>query len=406
MKQMQFRKVAAVALVGTMALSCASCMLFGPNKKEIVEAADEFAGVLLKQDAGKIAKLTTEKKNSKTVEEFEYLFDDTWFNDDQKKFIDAVSDTITYEIDEDSVEADKEEASVDVTFTMVDYEKALDGEDFSDIDEVLDALEDCDDTEEVKVTFEFEKDDDEWLISNLKDKDYKKVFGFYSYELNIKPNLASIYDSTECYGGSYYIDAYVYFTEDISEYDGEITFDVYYEGQQIASDQAAYVYYYYAWCEYYDPDYNYLSSGEYTVVVKYGDMEITSATTDVDNSYYETTAATFSGNTADLVDEIDYTEWYYDSYTDGVYDSGSYSIEFDVYFNVDISGVDFTFDVTNEDGEILDSYKTPSQGSYYIWCYYSNSDYSELAPGEYTIWVYDGAGSDANLIAKDTCVVE
>ena len=406
MKQMHLRKVAAAALVGTMALSCASCMLFGPNKKEIVEAADEFAGVLLKQDAGKIAKLTNEKKNSKTVEEFEYLFDDTWFNDDQKKFIDAVSDTITYEIDEDSVEADKEEASVDVTFTMVDYEKALKGEDFSDIDEVLDALEDCDETNEVKVTFEFEKDDDEWLISNLKDKDYKKVFDFYSYELNLKPNLVSVLDYSECYGGSYYIDTYVYFTEDVSEYDGEITFDVYYEGQQIAADEEAYVYYYYAWCEYYDPDYDYLASGEYTVVVKYGDMEITSATTDVDNSYYETTAATFSGNTADLINEIDYTEWYYDSDTDGVYNAGTYSIEFDVYFNVDISGVDFTFDVTNEDGDIIDSYKTPTSGSYYVWCYYTNSDYSELEPGEYTIWLYDGSGSDANLIAKDTCEVK
>ena len=75
MKGTGLRKVAAAALAGTMALSLASCMLFGPNKKEIVEAADNFASTLLKQDAGKIVKLTTEKKDSDAAEALEMLFD-------------------------------------------------------------------------------------------------------------------------------------------------------------------------------------------------------------------------------------------------------------------------------------------------------------------------------------------
>ena len=162
MKGLTLRKAGAVALAGAMTLSCASCMLFGPNKKEIVEAADTFASTLLKQDAGKIVKLTNEKKNSDAAAALELLFDESWYTEEQNKFIDAVADTITYEVDEESVEVDKEEASVDVTFTMVDYEKAL-KDDYSDIDEVLDLLEDCEDTKEVEVTFEFEKDDDEWL---------------------------------------------------------------------------------------------------------------------------------------------------------------------------------------------------------------------------------------------------
>ncbi len=59
MKVTTIKKAGAAALAGAMTLSCASCALFGPNKKEIVEAADTFAGTLLKQDAGKIIKLTT-----------------------------------------------------------------------------------------------------------------------------------------------------------------------------------------------------------------------------------------------------------------------------------------------------------------------------------------------------------
>jgi len=204
MKLMQFKKVASATIASAMLLSCASCGLLGANKKEIIEAADTFADALVKQDAGKIVKLTNEKKDSDTAAELELLFDKSMYSDDQADFIDAVSDTITYEVDEGSVEADKEEASVDVVFTMVDYEKALD-DDFEDIDGVLDALKDCDDTKEVTVTFEFEKDGDDWLISNLKDKAYGKLFDFYTYELDITPALAEMVEETSCWSGSYAI---------------------------------------------------------------------------------------------------------------------------------------------------------------------------------------------------------
>lgn len=55
MKVTTIRKAGAAALAGAMTLSCASCALFGPNKKEIVEAGDTFASTLLKRDAGKIS---------------------------------------------------------------------------------------------------------------------------------------------------------------------------------------------------------------------------------------------------------------------------------------------------------------------------------------------------------------
>ena len=77
MKGLTLRKAGAVALAGAMTLSCASCMLFGPNKKEIVEAADNFAGTLLKCDAGKVVKLTNEKKNSDAAAALELLFDES-----------------------------------------------------------------------------------------------------------------------------------------------------------------------------------------------------------------------------------------------------------------------------------------------------------------------------------------
>ena len=404
MKVTGLRKVAAATLAGTMALSFASCMLFGANKQEIIDAADEFAGTLVKQDAGKIVKLTNEKKDSDTAEELEMLFDSSFYSDDQNEFIKAVSDTIAYEVDEESVEVDKEEASIDVTFTMVDYEKALKDGDFSDIDDVKDALKDCDDTKDVKVTFEFEKDDDEWLISNLKDKAYGKLFDFYTYELDLKPDLTEIIDYTDSYAGSYYLDFYVYFTDDISEYDGLITFDVYYEGSLFQSGLSAYVYSYYLCCDYYDSNWDYLDDGNYTIVVYYGDVEIASGDLYVDNSAYETTASAAS-YTGDFSEIIDYTEWYYDTTTDGVYDLGTYSIEFDVYFDEYVGDyADFSFDVTYEDGTVLDAVVTPTINSYSVWCYYYASE--ELPAGEYTITVYDGPYQESNIIAEGTCEIK
>ena len=399
MKGTTLRKAGAVALAGAMTLSCASCALFGANKKEIVEAADTFADTLLKQDAGKIVKLTNEKKDSDAAEALELLFDDSWYTDEQKKFIDAVSDTITYEVDEESVEVDKEEASVDVTFTMVDYEKAL-KDDYSDIDEVLDLLKDCDDTKDVTVTFEFEKDDDEWLLSNLKDKGFGKLFGFYTYELSLKPDLASCISDTYIYGGSYYVDFDVYFNEDISEYDGDLTFDVYLDGSLISSGNEATVYTYDVYCEYYDVNYDYLDSGSYTVTLMYGDTEIASETTDVDNDWVTETAAPFTG---DYASEVSSTDWWLDN-GDDTYDVGVDQIELDFYFNVDVYGEDFTFDVFDENGNTIDSYIEPQINSYSVYCIWEPGE--EIPAGGYYIQLYDGDTSDANLIGSDYCEVK
>jgi len=423
MKHMQLKKVAAAALAGSMILSCASCALFGANKKEIIEAADTFAGALVKQDAGKIVKLTNEKKNSETAESLEILFNKDMYSADQYEFIKAVGDTLAYEIDESSVEADKEEASVDVVFTMVDYEKAL-KDDYSDIDEVKDLLDDCEDTKEVTVTVEFEKDDDEWLVSNLKSKDYGKLFDFYSYELDLVPDLASLIDYTDCWGGAYYIYSDVYFTEDISDYAGMIFFDVYCDGALISSGNEASVYGTYMYCDYYDPDYNDLPSGEYSIVVTVDGAEIVTMTTELEA--YETTPTTTGydnslnynvyaeGELADLVVATDW--WNDDDYAE--YDSSNGFFEFDIYFTdeltyEDVQGMTFAFYDSDmnplvEDQTIADDKTntdqgyTDSNGYYFIYCGYAWPN-GEIDSGFYYVEVFNPDGS---TLYFDTCYVD
>ena len=398
MKVTTIRKAGAAALAGAMAFSCASCALFGPNKKEIVEAADTFAGTLLKQDAGKIIKLTTEDEDSDVAEALEMIFDEDTLSDDQKKFVDAVSDTITYEVDEESVEINKDEASADVTFTMVDYEKALDG-DFEDIDAVLDALEDCDDTKEVEVTLEFEKDDDEWLVSNIDDDSFGDIFDFYIYELNLTPAVEVI--SAECWPSISGLISEVDFTDDITAYESNFTFDVYYNGSLLASDQPAVV----AdtteiWCDYdmwsgFDP-------GEYEIVVYLDGVEITSMSTTVEEAV--TTESTASGAVGgDYASELSSTDWWFDN-GDDTYDVGVTEIELDFYFNVDVSNESFTFDVFDADGNTIDSYIVPTINSYSVYCIWDPG--YEIPEGGYYIQLFDSDASDANFIGSGYCEVK
>ena len=397
MKVTTIRKAGAAALAGAMAFSCASCALFGPNKKEIVEAADTFAGTLLKQDAGKIIKLTTEDEDSDAAEALEMIFDDSLYSDDQKKFIDAVSDTITYEVDEESVEVDKEEASADVTFTMVDYEKALDG-DFEDIDAVLDALEDCEDTKDVEVTIEFEKDDDEWLVSNIDDDKFGDIFEFYIYELNIMPAVEVT--DTDCWTGTSGLISEVYFSDDITAYESALTFDVYFNGSLLASDQPAVVYdTTVIWCDYATE----LEVGEYEIVVYLNGAEITSMSTTVEETVTtEATAAPVVGG-GDYASEVSSTDWWLDN-GDDTYDVGVTEIELDFYFNVDVSNESFTFDVFDADGNTIESYIVPQINSYSVYCIWDPG--YEIPEGGYYIQLFDGDTSDAAFIGSGYCEVK
>ncbi len=411
MKSNGLRKAAAAALAGTMALSLASCMLFGPNKQEIIDAADEFAGALLKQDAGKIIKLTNEKKDSDAAEALDIMFDSSMYTDEQNKFIDAVSDTISYEIDEKSVQVSKEEASVDVVFTMVDYEKALD-DDLSDIDAVLDAIDDCDDTQDIEITFEFEKDDDAWLLTNINDKGFGKLFDYYLYELNLTPALASLIDEYDCYGGSSYVYFDVFFTDDISDYDGLFTFDVYYEGQLIDPDEEAYVYDTYIWCEYYGDDSGEVPAGEYTLVLKYDDVEIVSGSTEIEENAATPTETYSGGVHDDLTSLVQYVDWWADDGY-GVY-TDTAIIEYDIFFSDELTYddvVSITFNIYDESGatigENLSVYGsnisgvTDDDGNYYTYLAYDNG--STLEPGTYYIEVFNPDGS---TLLTDYCVVE
>ena len=320
-------KIFSLTVAAAITTSCASCSMIpgmGSSAKteDIVDAADAFASALVKCDAGKIIKLTNEEKDSDAAEDLEVLFGNEDYTDEQIAIADAVADTIEYEIDEESVKIDKDEASVDVTFTMADYEAVLEGE-FSDADEAVAAISDCDDTAEVEVTFEFALEDDEWLISNLGDKAYGKLYGFYGLDVSFMPDLAALVDYTDIYADYNYVYLSVVFTENVSDYIDGMTFDVFLDGELLYGDQTPYGDGDYIWCDItVDGP---LESGTYTVTCYYGDTVIASDYIDVDNSG----STVISGDPTDAEGDVYLCEMEFGEYLEEFLVDSGYDIDFE-----------------------------------------------------------------------------
>lgn len=159
-----FKKGLSVFVATSMVLSFASCGKKEVSTDDVVSAADSFSKSLIDLNAKKLLKVCDEDTNEDDIEEA--LDFDSRFDDDVCDIYSSIADTLEYEIDEDSVKVKKDTATVDVVFTVADYD-SLEGT-YDSFDEFLDELDDAD-TIEIEVTIELVSDDDAWLVSNASD---------------------------------------------------------------------------------------------------------------------------------------------------------------------------------------------------------------------------------------------
>lgn len=171
----EFRKVLALLVISSIALSATACN--SVKDEEIIDAADGFASAIASCKYKKISKLTSDIN-----EDYDAIMalsaDD--YSDNQIAIISAIIDTIAYEVDEDSVEISKNSYSCDITFTMADYESIFADDDLmTDLDTCLDAIADAE-SNEITVTAEFEKDEDNFIVTNFDD--FEVVYEFYNID--------------------------------------------------------------------------------------------------------------------------------------------------------------------------------------------------------------------------------
>lgn len=201
----EYRKALSVLLVAAMTLSTCGCS--AKFEDGVIDQADKLGKLIQDRDYKKIEKMAEE--GDKDLESVLALSTDTSELDNDAR--EVIASTLTYEVDEESFEGDffGKEGSIDVTFTYVDYEKAI--EDitiFEDLDAFEAAIEDCDDTVETTITFEFVNDGGTPVCSNIGD--IADLFPYAKDEFNFalsRENYAGdiVFDNLN--NGNGYIDA-------------------------------------------------------------------------------------------------------------------------------------------------------------------------------------------------------
>ena len=179
--KISLKKILSVAVTGTMLLGSAGCLKTTDNKKDVIKAAEALASEMASANADGIIKNSTlNTKSDEATDIYEILDGD--YSDDQLAFFKAVEETITYEIDEDSCDVEKDEATVDIIFTIADYDTVLEAE-YTDIDELIAAVEKAD-TKEITFIADFVKEDKEWIANNVGSKKFMELYDYRNAEFS------------------------------------------------------------------------------------------------------------------------------------------------------------------------------------------------------------------------------
>lgn len=168
---MNNKKIVATFLIASMLMSMTGC---SNKKKAVIETATDFADAVISGDIDDIADFM---EDGDDLEEFMEAYE---VNSNRQDIVDAIYDSMSFEIDEKSVKIKDGKATIDVTYTLVDYMCVYEDLDDEDgLEEYLDALEDEEDeTTTIDQTIELEQDGDEWIVI---DDDFENMEDFLSF---------------------------------------------------------------------------------------------------------------------------------------------------------------------------------------------------------------------------------
>jgi hypothetical protein len=178
-----YKKALSAVLTCAVLLSLTGCIEFDGGKKAVIEAAGVLAENMASADAATLIKNSSLDKKSKDAAALTDILNLDGKSDEEKAFYEAVEKTIEYEVDEESFSSKKGQATIDIIFTMADYEEVL-KEKFTKIDDLKDAVKKAD-TKEIKFTAEFIKEDKEWVADNVGSKKFLKIYDYRTAKVDL-----------------------------------------------------------------------------------------------------------------------------------------------------------------------------------------------------------------------------
>lgn len=247
------------SLITSVVLGSTGCSFMDKSPEQILDISTSFCDALCDGDSKAASKLVNEKD---TKDYFEDIFD--FDAGDNNPLMDAIKESISYELDEDSVEGSKKdgEGSADVVFTVVDYEKVASEGEYYNASELASAISDSKDTKEIELTLELEYTDDKdnpWLIENYEDI-MDEVYAHIDFEPDYKVDIASLVNYTDVivtpYTGTNVmsLDFEIGFSEDVEDcYDSGYV-NLIFNGNVIAS-RPIMIYTDWTYCDFYSFDY-------------------------------------------------------------------------------------------------------------------------------------------------------
>ena len=242
------KKLISSVLAASVLLSMSGCSLFDSDNKAVLAVVDEYCQAILKADADDIVDVMVDG------DDYEYLmnsfFDNFTRNKQMEDAYEAIKDSMSYKINKASAHSSKKDkkASVDVVYTMVDYEEIYDivSDDDGDLDDFIDALEDDKGahTIEIKQTVELKMKRDKWLVDDDDLDNFYEVYEFFQdvshlswcgfeeisikqmenalqqaigsdYQYNYYSDSASYYDYASYWGDE--VSIYMYIYDDASD---------------------------------------------------------------------------------------------------------------------------------------------------------------------------------------------
>ena len=264
--KVDFKKLTASAVSVAMIASLSGCAMFDKDDDAVLAVAEDYAEAVVKIKPADIVSLLVDPDDD-LQESIELFVETEGYSDDYAAICDAIAGTLAYEIDEESVESSKKngEASVDITFSIADYQAAYDevSENGGDLDAFIAAIGDADKTE-FNQTIEFSLEDDEWLVDDSGAEKVQELYQFYldAFDFTFTAPLIEYVDSTEWYysdNGVYtdysQIELDIITTDEGSEVPFEFTYEYYRDGalvftSDVCTDQGHWIEAYYG--PYYD----------------------------------------------------------------------------------------------------------------------------------------------------------
>ena len=252
------KKLISSVLASSVLLSMSGCSLFDSDNKAVLAVVDEYCQAVLEVEIDDIIDVMLDG------DDYEYRMNsyisDYSRNKKLEDVYEAIEDSMSYKINKSSAHSSKKDkkASVDVVYTMVDYESIYEDvrDDDGDLDDFIDALESDGgkNTIEISQTIKLSYKREKWLVDDDDIENFYEVYEFfeevsgYSWcgfeELTIRQMESAL---EKLYGSDY---KYSYYSDSASYYDYASYWDNYISIYMYIFDDASeaaeeFEYYYY-----------------------------------------------------------------------------------------------------------------------------------------------------------------